>query len=360
MIRLLSLALLLIAATPALAESTAIYEGTAGPAQLVVQLTDDNGSISGTYFYRRTRLDIALSGQRHGNAMDLSADITKDKMSLTQSGAGLVGFLTTAKGKRLPVSLHPAAAPSDAPAALPAGADLYEHLRLAGLKLVPQETEAQNGKIIRWYREPLTGIRLFRIESGYAPPAMAAINHTLAQHQWSTVSDYLQCTGSDGGPGMDNDKADKPWLGAAYVSYVWRSSWDCAGTAHPDFSAEGHSFDARSGRELTLDEILPKGHGPIPPENDNNSAWLNYRSAVFAPAVVALMKQYHAAEMAPPKTDDDCDYTGSDAWAFPSWVLTEKGLWLGAVNGRAMRACDSPDWAIVPWAALPKTSAAGR
>jgi len=358
MIRSLSLALLLIAATPALAAQSAVYEGTAGPAQIVVQLSDDNGAITGAYFYRRTRLDITLSGQLHDQAMNLTADITQDKMSLTRSGAGLTGFLTTAKGKKFPVSLHPAAAPADAPAGLPAGTDLYERLRLAGLKLAPQETETQNGKTIRWYRESLTGVRLFRLESGYAAPAMTAINHTLAQHQWSTVSDYLQCPGSDGKPGVDNDKSDKPWLGAAYVSYIWRSSWDCAGTAHPDFSAEGHSFDARSGRELTLDQVLPEGHGPIPPENDNDSAWLDYRSKVFAPAVVALMKQYHPAEMAPPKDADDCDYTDAEAWAFPNWVLTEKGLWLGAVNGRAERACDSPDWAVVPWSALPKTSAA--
>lgn len=99
MIRPLFLALLLIAATPALAAQSAVYEGTAGVTQLVVQLTDDNGSITGSYFYRRPRLDIALSGQRHGTAMDLTADITNDKLSLTQSGADLVGFLTTAKGK---------------------------------------------------------------------------------------------------------------------------------------------------------------------------------------------------------------------------------------------------------------------
>ncbi len=360
MIRPLALALLLIAAMLALAAQSAVYDGAADSAPTVVQLTDDNGSISGNYFYGQTRLDFALSGQRHGQALDLTADITNDKISLTQSGVGLVGFLTTAKGKKLPVSLHPAAAPADAPADLPAGVGLYERLRLAGLKFVPQEAETQNGKTIRWYRESLTGIRLFRLESGYAAPAMAAINHTLAQHQWSTVSDWLQCTGSDGRPGMDNDKSDKPWLGAAYVSYVWRSSWDCAGTAHSDFSAEGHSFAARSGRELTLDAVLPEGHGPIPPENENSEAWLDYRSKVFGPAVVALMKQYHPAEMAPPKNQDDCDYADPEVWAFPSWVLTEKGLWLGAINARAARACDSPDWAIVPWAALPKTSAAGR
>ncbi|MGH6985059.1 MAG: hypothetical protein ACREEI_12610, partial [Stellaceae bacterium] len=76
MIRPLALALLLIAAMLALAAQSAVYDGAADSAPTVVQLTDDNGSISGNYFYGQTRLDFALSGQRHGQALDLTADIT--------------------------------------------------------------------------------------------------------------------------------------------------------------------------------------------------------------------------------------------------------------------------------------------
>jgi hypothetical protein len=351
-------ALLMLAATPALAEPASVYEGLAGRARIVMSLTDNNGDVTGAYFYRSSRLDISLSGQRHGQRLDLSSDVTNDKMGLTFSGADLAGVLTTADGRKLAVSLHPAAAPAGLPADLPAGLGLYERLRLAGLSFVAQEAKTQNGKTIRWYREPLTGIRLFRLEGGYATPAMGAMNHALAQHQWSTVSDWLQCTGPDGKPGADTDRSDKPWLGPGYVSYVWRSSWDCAGAAHPDFGAEGHSFDARTGRELTLDEVLPEGRGPIPRED--SSAWLDYRSRVFAPAVAALMKRYHPAQMAPPRSDDDCDYTDPDVWAFPNWALTKNGLWLGAIFARVARACDSPDWAVVPWSALPLNSIVRR
>jgi hypothetical protein len=357
MIRSIWLALFLFAATPALAETTGVYEGAAGPSRIVVQL-DGEKEVTGAYFYRRARLDIALSGQWQGQSLDLSSDVTNDHLRLVRSGADLNGTLTTANGKTLAVSLRPAAAPAGLPADLPAGLDLYERLRLAGLTFAPEKTETRNGKTIRWYVEPLTGIRLFRLESGYAPSAMAATNHALARNQWSTISDWFQCTGSDGGPGVDNDQADKPWLWAGHVSYVWRSSWDCAGTAHPDFGAEGHSFDAVSGRELKLDDVLPEERTRIPPENSN--AWLSYRTDVFGPAVVALMKRYHPAEMAPPKTHDDCDYTDPGVWDFPSWTLTEKGLWLGAVFARAMRPCDSPDWAVIPWSALPALSAVRR
>jgi hypothetical protein len=349
MIRSLWPVLLTLAATPALAQESKVYDGVAGPAHIVVRLTEDNEAVTGSYFYLSTRLDIALSGQRHGHAMDLRSEVTNDRLTLTRSGDDLVGTLTTGKGRKLSVSIHPAAAPLRAPPDLPVGLDLYERLRLSGLSFVPQEVESQSDKTIRWYREPLTGIRLFRLETGYAATAMAAMNHALAQQQWSAVAAWFQCTASGGRPGTEVDQSEKPWLGPAYVSYVWRSAWDCAGTAHPDFGAEGHSFDARSGRELRLDEVLPEGNAAIPPENSDT--WFDYRSRVFAPAVVTIMQRYHPVEMALRK-NGDCNYTDPKAWAFPSWTLTEKGLWLGAIFARADRACDSPEWSVIPWSAL--------
>lgn len=85
-----------------------------------------------------------------------------------------------------------------------------------------------------------------------------------------------------------------------------------------------------------------------------SDAWYSYRDKVFAPALVALLRGYHPQEMAPPKKDDDddCDYTQSDVWYFPSWSLSAKGLWVGASFPRVARACDGPEWAIIPWPAL--------
>ena len=361
--RLVPLLLLLFTATPALAGQDETYSGVVGSAPIVMELTPGTDEVTGQYFYRSTRFDIDLSGQWRGQALELTSSLTGDHLSLTRAGGGLAGALTTAKGRRLAVSLQPAGEPSPppAPADLPPKLSLYARLQLSGLTLIPQGPETLNGKTIRWYRNGLTGIRLFRLESGYAAPAMAAMNQALARNQWAEVSAWLQCPGSGGGPGMDSSEADRPWLGPAHVSYIWRSSWSCAGTAHPDFGADGHSFDARTGRELTLDEVLPENGGrPIPPADSD--AWLDYRSKVFAPAVVALLKRHHQAEMTPPKSgdDDDCDYADPDVWDFPSWALTDKGLWLGAVFARVMRPCDSPDWAVIPWSALPSQGRAAR
>lgn len=337
-------------ATPTLAEEIRTYQGVAGASPVVLEWTEGSGEVSGRYFYGATRLDVELSGAWRGPALELSARITGDRISLSRSGSGLSGVLTTAKGRKLPMTLSPAVAPANAPADLPADLDLYGRLQLAGLTFVRQEADTIDGKAIRWYREPRTGIRLFRLERGYAAPAMATMNRALARNQWSEVSAFLGCVGSDGRSGSEMSMAGKPWLGAAYVSYLWQASWDCAGAAHPDFGQEGHTFDARTGREVRLEDLLKIGQASAPPENSD--AWYAYRGEVLAPAVVALMKRHHPEEMVPPQTEDDCDYSDPEVWDFPSWAVSERGLWLGAVFPRVMRACDAPNWAVIPWSAL--------
>ncbi|PVX30806.1 hypothetical protein [Sphingomonas pokkalii] len=350
--RVLAATFLALVPANAWAGSERTYEGTVGTAAVVMALEEDKDTASGRYFYRSVRLDIDLSGTVHGRTLDLQSRTTGDTLHLTRDGAALGGTLTTAKGRRLPVRLHPAGTPAPLPADLPAKLSTYERWHLAGLQLTSQRTETIGGRTIRWYREPLSGIRLFRVERGYAAPATAAVNRALARNHWAAVSAWFACTGYEGQPGTDTAKAQRPWLGDNHLSYLWNASWSCAGTAHPDFGTTGFSYDMRTGRELKLDELLRFGSGPIPPEE--STGWYGYRSETFAPGVVALLKHYHPAEMTPPGPGDDdaCNYADAEVWHYPSWALSEKGLWLGAYFARVQRACDAPDWAIIPWSAL--------
>ncbi|WP_333572464.1 hypothetical protein [Sphingomonas sp.] len=350
--RLLAAAIFTLAPGVAWAGPDQLYQGTVGTARIVMTLSEDKAEVSGQYFYLSSRLDIDLSGAVQGQTLDLESRTTGDKLHLTRRGTRLDGTLTTAKARRLPVSLHAAGTPADLPADLPPKLSAYERWHLTGLQLTPQKAETINGKTIRWYREALSGIRLFRIESGYAAPALAAVNHALARNQWANVSAWFACTGYEGGPGTDVAEAKRPWLGANHVSYVWNGSWSCAGTAHPDFGTAGYSYDMRTGRELKLDDLLHFGSGPIPAEDSD--AWYSYRSKRFAPGVVALLKRYHPEDMTAPAAgdEDECDYSDPEVWDFPAWALSDKGLWLGAYFARVQRACDAPDWAIIPWSAL--------
>lgn len=328
-----------------------VYEGTVGAAPVVLALYDGPGDPSGHYFYRSKRFEIDLSGTEKDGTLALESQLTGDHLTLTRADAGLTGMLTTKGSRRLPVSLRPAGTPAALPDDLPPDLGLYERWRLAGLRFTPQQAETIDGRTVRWYREGLTGMRLFRLERGYAAPAMAAINRSLARHQWTEVSNWLQCPGMDGKSGVEESEAERPWLGTNHMSYLWRSSWSCAGAAHPDFGQQGYSYDTRTGRELALDDLLR--FGATVPAADSDG-WYSYRSDTFGPRVVALLRRYHPAEMKPPRAGDEdgCDYTDTDVWNFPAWTLSPKGLWLGAYFARAARACDAPDWAIIPWSAL--------
>ncbi|WP_457798797.1 hypothetical protein [Methylocystis sp. S23] len=327
-----------------------IYEGAVGASPVVVALERSGDSVFGRYFYRARRFDIDLSGDVKKGVVQLESNATGDKLSLKPGASGYEGSLTTAKGKTLPVRLRavgPEAA-DDSPADAPDELDLYEKMRLAGLTLKPQKLEVVAGKTVRWHVEPVSGVRLFRIDGGYPAPVMAAMNRRLAQIQWANISQYFSCASATGGSGVESLEVEGPYLSDAYVSFAINEAWSCAGAAHPDFSLEGHSFDAHTGKELELDDLLKFGKAPVPKKD--SEAWLDYRSKTFAPALVALLKRFHPKEMAPHK--DDCDYSDAEVWSFPAWRLTDKGLYVGASFPRAARNCDNPDWPVIPYAAL--------
>jgi hypothetical protein len=127
--------------------------------------------------------------------------------------------LRTAYGYVQAVSPHPASVPVGLPDDLPPKLTAYERWQFTGLHFTPAQSGVIGGKTIRWYREPLSGIQLFRLERGYAAPAMAAINHVLARAQWQNVAAWFSCTNMDGKPGVEVKQADKPWLGVNHMSY---------------------------------------------------------------------------------------------------------------------------------------------
>lgn len=199
--------------TSASAEPETVFEGVAGTARIVVAMTENEGEADGHYFYQTSRLDIDLSGSTTGTTLTLESRTTGDHLLLRRMGRNLNGTLTTAEGRRLAVDLHPAVGPAGLPADLPPDLSVYERWHLANLHLTPKQAETINGRTIRWYREPISDIQLFRIESGYSTAVMVAVNHALARSQLKTVSAWFACTGSDGKPGTDVAEAASPGLG---------------------------------------------------------------------------------------------------------------------------------------------------
>lgn len=219
--------------------------------------------------------------------------------------------------------------------------------------LIPGELRQVGRFLLRDWREPASGITLFRIETGYPVSILDEINSALERQHRDRVAEWKDCKGYAGGSGVDISEESSVHLSEDYVSYAWFSSWSCAGAAHPDFGTQGFTFDARTGRELTLEDVLYLGGPPaLKPET---SSFYDYRSNVFAPQIIALFKRLYPADMAGAEgeaEEDRCDYADPSVWDYASWYLTEKGLYLGAHFARAQRPCDEPDWSFVPWEEL--------
>lgn len=332
-------------------DTSTIYTGAAGGAPIVLSLDAPyESSTYGSYFYRKYRFDISFNGEWKQGLLELEAFSNGDKFRLKKSATGLTGSLVTKKGKSVAVTLSPAKRNS-ATAKL-GGSELYQLLRLEGLRLQPGKLETHEGKSIRWYSEPVTKMRLFRIESGYASAAKAAMNAALERKHWEHVSRYFDCPGWDGGTGIETAEANDPYLSDKYVSYVWTEAWGCAGTAHPDFGQDGQTFDALTGKEVGLDDLL--WFGPRVKRDEQSDAWYSYRSNVFAPGLVKLLTKLYPEEMKPGEGEDGCDYSDPEVWNFVPWYLTKDGLYVGAYFYRAARACDSPEWSVIPYSDLPK------
>ncbi|MEV8518712.1 hypothetical protein ABZR86_02830 [Dyella marensis] len=363
-----SIALFVLAVLPtaALRAESRLLRGTVGKYPVVMQLDESDGDVSGTYFYEKYKQDIPLRGAPDKQGYKLSSaaydsdQAKSDRFLLTRTGDGFKGTFTSGKGASLPVELHAVAAGS-VPAPRP---DLkfarpladYEKLRLADLHFVPGKQETVGGKYqIQWFSEPLSKVSMFHVTGGYPDAAMAAINRTIDAGFYTGLQSYFGCANGEGGSGVESLEVSSHYLDERFVSYAVSSSWSCYGAAHPDFSVDGTTIDAATGKELALEDLYWLGTGKKPAEHSD--AWSQYREKVYAPAVVKLLQRLYPDAM---KGDDGdgCDYTDPGVWDFGPWYLTDKGLYVGAYFARVARNCDNPDWSVIPYSVLKKNNPA--
>ncbi len=226
-------------------------------------------------------------------------------------------------------------------------------LRPAGMRFVAGKRDTFAGKyVIQWRTEQRSQVAMFRVVAGYPEPAMAAMNRVLDARFDDALEAYFNCADGSGGSGMDSMVVSSVFLDARFVSFALSSSWSCAGAAHPDFDRVGTTLDARTGTPLTQEDLLWFGSGNRPaPDTD---AWSDYRWRVFGPAMAALMQRLHPEDMraAANESDNGCDYRDPEVWSFAPWYMTAEGMQVGAYFARAMRPCDNPEWAVIPYRIL--------
>lgn len=350
-------------------QSPQVWQGTLGGSEIVMEMNPPDaanpGDRDGRYFYRRHRMDIQLQGKASADGrITLQEGLRDDdphpawKMqapALDRWDGEWIG----PKGKRLPIHLRGMASSAATTArepglqALHGDIDAYTWLRLSGLTLQKKKLQQVNGYSLQWLRQPDSGIELFEVTAGYPQAQLQRINATLRKRLWNWVGNYYECvSGARNGQGEYQATTTLRHIGPRILSASLFSSFYCGG-AHPDFGDEPLNLDPNDGRELDLDDVLWLGPGKAMHAAKGegwNDAWADYRSKRFAPWVVAQLKAAYPSEYG--KRDDECEYSDSGVWEFPVWYATPKGIHVAAYFPRYARACDNPDWAILPWKAV--------
>lgn len=348
-----------------------VWEGTLGKAPIVAKFDPivEGDDVNAHYFYRKHRHGIDLSGKRAadgGLALDEwvmgGSDDTRPVWQLAPAkGDGLSGEWVQGD-KRLPIRLHRVStatlpATDDPGLAELRANDPYVFLQLQGLPLKVGKLETVGAYRLQWWREPTSSVELFRVLSGYPDAQLTAVNRALARKHWAQVQGYLDCTAS---PLSDYETGTTlRYIGRDALSVSVFTDYYCGG-AHPDFGDSPLNLDPRTGQELALEDVLWLGKGAPPPYGEgNNDAWFTYRSSVFAPWVAAQFGKRYPQEFSG-EANADCSYEMEGIWDFPTWYITRKGVYLGAIFPRVGRVCDNPDWSILPWSLVDKHHGAVR
>jgi hypothetical protein len=366
-----ALLLMYVASLAQAQTQTQVWEGTLGKSSIVVKLDapDDGGGVDGQYFYRKHRHGIDLTGSRAADGslaleeqIYVAGEDARSAWALKPaSGDTLVGEWV-GKGKRLPIRLHRTSSAmlpqtDDSGLAELRANDPYRFLQLQGMTLQAGKLETVGKYRLQWWREPTSDVELFRVVSGYPAAQLPGVNLALARAHWKQVESFLDCTAAQ----LSDHESTTTlrYIGRDALSVSLFVSYYCGG-AHPDFGDGPLNLDPRTGRELALEDVLWLGKGALPAYGDgNNQAWYDYRNEVFAPWVSAQLSKLYPKEFAG-QPDGDCSYEMEDIWDFPTWYITRKGVYLGAIFPRVGRVCDNPEWSILPWSLVDKHHGAVR
>ncbi|MCW3480293.1 hypothetical protein OL229_12125 [Neisseriaceae bacterium JH1-16] len=341
-----------------------LLQGQIGSAAVVMELNvGKDGKAQGRYFYRKYHRDIALDGARNPDGSvalgeNLGYDESRTDLVLRPDGkGGWKGQWQGKKGAAQPISLGPLA-----PATLPASdvASLaklrqqqpYEFARLTDLTLRQAREQHFGRYTLRWWQEPVSKVSFFRVVDGYPAPVQERVNRVLESRQWEEVNGYFACAlGGAHRGGFDYEQTVTPRLLTDRVlSASVFTSYDCGG-AHPDFGDSPINLDVQNGRDLQLEDVLWLGQGKpnIPRDADGYPQNYDYQNKVLGPWLSKTLQQLYPKQMAPQDKDDGCDYRDSGLWALPSWYLLPRGLYVGPSFPRVARACEYPEWSVLPW-----------
>lgn len=339
---------------------TLLYTGTIGNAPIVMQFTvDAEKQVEGKYFYRKHHVDIDIIGQQSKDGKislgeNLRGDDHRVDLILQPLSKDTLQGQWIGKKRQAPVPIKltkvdPDALPNNADAQLNAlkKNDVFNYLRLIDLPLKQGKRDKFQGHTLQWWREPVSGIQVFRVLDSYSATNLEYINQILAERQQQEVINYFECMSR----GDEYNLTVTPHLMTEQLfSASVFASYSCGG-AHPDFGDNPININVKAQRPLDLADVFWLGSGKpdfIKTIHDSLGP-RKYQDEILAPWLLKTMQKLYKDEFS---EDDDCSYNDVSVWSYPVWYPTSTGIYFGPTFPRVCRSQDMPEWSVLPWAVV--------
>jgi hypothetical protein len=198
-----------------------------------------------------------------------------------------------------------------------------------------------NAKKIVWFSEKHCNVSFFRLGDNFLEKNQSAINPILNKIHLGNILSQLNCsTRYEYSSGQGIEQTVKiGYLDSNLLGFEIFSAWDCGG-AHPDFGGQGYLLDLNNGKNYDIDDIIAFDKSVTSDKKGSFDNYSKYRSAFFAPKLLALINESEHFIKPKEGDEDNCDYTDVEFWNFPAWNYTKKGIEFTPSFYRAARNCE--------------------
>ena len=336
-----------------------LLEGKVGEYSIVMRLVADDTSCEATYFYKTAKRDIELKGMVIRSKLMLYAsgwnakikrEDTIEALTIEQSGNGTYTGTWTNKKTQLPVLMHVTDIKKvgNPFAELPyvkeqEKEEPLNYLRIAAMKIVADSTVRQGSFTLEYVHVENTKVGLFHIK-GRDKPILDKINTVLDNALIEYASRSFSCS-------YYQYSIRNLYITDNIISINIFEDYDCGG-AHPDNGIVPININTKTGEIMVLEDVLYLTSEKVP--ESQSDAWLTYRHEVYAPKLIALLKQLHPNEMKDKDEGEPCNYGQDYIWDYAQWYLTDKGLYLSPSFPHVVAICRDPLWSIIPYKVLRK------
>ncbi|MDF3026198.1 MAG: hypothetical protein K0S23_505 [Fluviicola sp.] len=352
--RLLSLFIFLICAGQIFGQ-THSFSGTIGKYPIYFQLTIEGKQVSGYYFYKNKLVDISLSGSYTSGTMILKssdeygADITDPETFRFKWPHKAPSGSWSKKGTQLSLKLYPLTAKETGSPKCsnpyliktdPVKNDLTRvKIGLFRLKEI-DSVRTINHITIRHFEEILTGIKLFRIDSGMDAGKQKDANFYLEYLQISEFLESLSCASYSAYGSEYSFELTSLSLSTDFMCFSVFKTYYCGG-AHPNEDNYALNYNLNTGKTVSWSDYLIPGKDTI--YNERIYAYLTKSE----PGYFDESNSIESADVYM-----DCNYRERNLWFDCDFVFTVDGVKLLPSFAHFAAFCLEPEWAIIPYSEL--------